>query len=97
LAGCFLLAFLPESSEIILASGRSSGSLRLLSLPISFTQQWRVSKDILEAYGSGDCSGFTPDSLLNFFESKLNKYHLLRAKEIIFLEIFEIIFLAICG
>jgi hypothetical protein len=56
-----------------------------------------VSKDILEAYGSGDCSGFTPDSLLNFFESKLNKYHLLRAKEIIFLEIFEIIFLAICG
>ena len=61
----FFFAFLPESFETMLHLAGLPA--RFVFWPSHSTEQWRVSKESLEAYGSGYCSGITPDSLLNLF------------------------------
>lgn len=68
----FFFAFLPESFEYMLHLAGLPA--RFVFWPSHSTEQWRVSKESLEAYGSGYCSGFTPDSLLNSFAFLQNKW-----------------------
>ena len=68
----FFFAFLPESFETMLHLAGLPA--RFVFWPSHSTEQWRVSKESLEAYGSGYCSGFTPDSLLNSFAFQQNKW-----------------------
>ncbi len=57
-------AFPPKALCEVLGNGRSSGSPPLGRLPIG-TDSGLLPKARREAYSSGDCSGFAPDSLLS--------------------------------
>ena len=78
----FFFAFLPESFETMLHLAGLPA--RFVFWPSHSTEQWRVSKESLEAYGSGYCSGFTPDSLLNSLAFQQNKWvpYAMQRKEI---------------
>ena len=65
-----------ESCELSIL-GRSSDLLSPRHLPIHY-KQWQTSLRSLWAYSSGNCSGFTPDSLLIPFPETMNGTNLIK-------------------
>lgn len=56
-------AVFPPKTSIDVVTGRSSDLLPFRAFPSYFKQWQEVAKGFGEAYSSGDCSGFSPDSL----------------------------------
>lgn len=57
-----LLALSPKAIKSMSVGRSSDLLLSVEAFPVA--NQWRVSHEMFGAYSSGNCSGFTPDSLL---------------------------------